>query len=232
MMTKMENAPERDEIEALLPWHAAGTLKPRDAARVEQALSQDPELARRFDLVREEFGETIHLNETLGAPSARAFEKLFAAIEKEAPVKRQVTLGFARFDFAGWISGMLSQFSPRTLAWSATAAVLAIALQAGLLAGMFMSERTTTGTFQTASREDVIPATQGSFVLVKFNPAVSVDDITKFLDANKASIADGPKGGLYRIRVAPTKLPKEELTRIVTRLQQETTVVGLILPTE
>jgi hypothetical protein len=34
-------------------------------------------------LVRQEIAETIHLNETLGAPSERAVEKLFAAIEAE-----------------------------------------------------------------------------------------------------------------------------------------------------
>jgi hypothetical protein len=33
--------------------------------------------------VREELAETIHLNETLGAPSARAMEKLFDAIDAE-----------------------------------------------------------------------------------------------------------------------------------------------------
>jgi hypothetical protein len=227
MMTKMENAPEREEIEVLLPWHAAGTLKPRDAARVEQALEQDAELTRRFNLVREELGETIHLNESLGAPSSRAFEKLFTAIEKEAPAKRQI-----RFDFAGRLSEFLGQFSPRTLAWSATAAVLAIALQAGLLAGMLVNERGGQTVFGTASHEDGVSTAQGSFVLMKFNPAVKADDITKFLDAHQATIADGPKGGLYRIRVAPTKLPQKELTKIVARLQQETNVVGLILPTQ
>jgi hypothetical protein len=74
---------ERHEIEALLPWHAAGTLSRRDADRVEQALAADRELARRYDLVRQELAETIHLNETLGAPSPRAMEKLFAAIDAE-----------------------------------------------------------------------------------------------------------------------------------------------------
>jgi hypothetical protein len=77
------NEKERHEIEALLPWHAAGTLSRRDADRVEQALADDCKLARRYDLVRQELAETIHLNETLGAPSARAMEKLFAAIEAE-----------------------------------------------------------------------------------------------------------------------------------------------------
>jgi hypothetical protein len=79
------NEKERHEIEALLPWYAAGTLSRRDADRVEQSLAGDCELARRYDLVRQELAETIHLNETLGAPSARAMEKLFAAINAEEP---------------------------------------------------------------------------------------------------------------------------------------------------
>ena len=83
MTTLNKEAPERQDIEALLPWHAAGTLSRRDADRVEQALAEDPELARRYDLVRQELAETIHLNETLGEPSARAIEKLFAAIDAE-----------------------------------------------------------------------------------------------------------------------------------------------------
>ena len=98
------NEKERYEIETLLPWHAAGTLSRRDADRVEQALADDCELARRYDLVRQELVDTIHLNETLGIPSARAAEKLFAAIDVEeagAPrrqrryISRPLSLGTA-----------------------------------------------------------------------------------------------------------------------------------------
>src|SRR5438046_10060257 len=81
-MNAINKEPEHREIEALLPWYAAGTLSRRDANRVEQALASDRELARQYDLVREELVETIHLNETLGAPSARAMERLFAAINR------------------------------------------------------------------------------------------------------------------------------------------------------
>ena len=70
-MNAINKEPEHQEIEALLPWHAAGTLSRRHANRVEQALAGDRELARQYDLVRDELIETIHLNETLGAPSAR-----------------------------------------------------------------------------------------------------------------------------------------------------------------
>src|ERR1700736_1556 len=82
-MNIINKEPERYEIEALLPWHAPGTLNRRDSDRVEQAIAGDRELARRYELVREELAETIHLNESLGAPSARAMEKLFAAIDAE-----------------------------------------------------------------------------------------------------------------------------------------------------
>jgi hypothetical protein len=74
---------ERHEIESLLPWHAAGTLDRSEAERVERALAEDSELAQRYEFVREELGVTIQLNESLGGPSARAMEKLFAAIDAE-----------------------------------------------------------------------------------------------------------------------------------------------------
>src|SRR5882724_12832176 len=45
MNTNTEKTPERDEIEALLPWHAAGTLSRRGADKMEQAIARDPELA-------------------------------------------------------------------------------------------------------------------------------------------------------------------------------------------
>ena len=82
-MNTIDKQPERHEIEVLLPWYAAGTLSRREADLVERVLAGDSELARRYDVVRQELAETIHLNETLGAPSARAMEKLFAAIDIE-----------------------------------------------------------------------------------------------------------------------------------------------------
>jgi hypothetical protein len=55
-----------------------------------------PRTRAQYDFVREELGETIHLNETLYAPSARAMEKLVAAIDAEAvraPRRRRRRIG-------------------------------------------------------------------------------------------------------------------------------------------
>ena len=109
-MTSEHKAAEADDIEELLPWHAAGTLSRRDAERVEAALARDPELARRYELVREELGATIHLNETLGAPSARAMQELFAKIDAE-PRRQRVSLGLG-----ARIAEFFAGLTPRTLA--------------------------------------------------------------------------------------------------------------------
>jgi hypothetical protein len=230
MMTKNEN--ERRDIEALLPWHAAGTLARRDAQRVEVALEQDRDLARQFELVREELSETIHLNETLGAPSARAMERLLAGIEAEGAKGRKRR----SFDLAAFIAERLALFSPRTLAWSATAAVLAIVLQGGLLAGLYIGEPGSEAppTYKTASAptRSLAPIT-GSYALIGFAPQASAADVTKFLEAHNVSVVDGPKpGGLYRIRVSPTALSKYELARIVKQMQDDSKIVRFVAATE
>ena len=220
-----QDAPERSEIENLLPWHAAGTLSRRDAQRVEDALAHDPELARRYALVRDELGETIHLNETLGAPSPRAMEKLFAAIDAE-PTRRPA----GSFNLGGRVSEFFASLSPRTLAWSASAAAIAILLQAGLLADIALKETKTAG-YETASAPTTDPGA-GAFTLIRFAPQASSDDITKFLESNKLSIAAGPMaGGFYKVRVAVTGIPKGELANIVKKLQADK-VVGFIATAE
>jgi hypothetical protein len=225
-MNAINKEPERQEIEALLPWHAAGTLSRRDADRVEQALAGDRELARRYDLVREELAETIHLNETLGAPSARAMEKLFAAIDAEEArsPRRQRS-----FDFAGRISEFLASLTPRALAWSATAAAVAILLQAAVIAAIVVKEGAPSGPSLASA------PSEGSFAVVRFAPQATANDITKFLGAYKATLVEGPLnmgGQLYRIRLSETKLPKDEVGKIVRQMQEESQIIGFIAAKE
>jgi hypothetical protein len=223
MNTKNKEA--HSDIEELLPWHAAGTLSRRDTQRVEEALARDPELARRFAMVREELGETILLNETLGAPSGHAMEKLFAKIDAE-PARKQAT----SLNLSARVTEFFAGFSPRTLAYAGSAAALAILLQAGIIASVMIKEKSADG-YETASAPSTDPGV-GAFTLIRFAPQASSDDITKFLEANKLQVAAGPmSGGLYKVRVAVTGLPKAELARIVKKLQEDK-VVGFIATTE
>lgn len=212
-----------DDIEVLLPWHAAGTLSRRDSARVEEALANDPELARRYALVRDELGETIVLNETLGAPSPHAMEKLFAKIDAGPKRKASLALG-AR------VTSFFAGLSPRTLAYAGSAAALAILLQAGFIASVMIKEKSAGG-YVTASAPSTDPGV-GAFTLIRFAPQATQDDVTKFLDSNKFAITAGPlPGGFYKVRVAVTGLPKAELATIVKKLQEDKTV-GFVATTE
>ena len=225
MNATANDAQERDQIEELLPWHAVGTLSRRDAQRVEQALEKDADLARRFALVREEMSETIHLNETLGAPSSRAMERLLAGIETESGPARQTRRSFS---LSAWISEQLSALSPRTLAWSATAAVLAIALQAGLLASMYAGR--SGSSFETASGRGAVG---GAYVLVSFAPQATVSEITNVLKTNGLTVVEGPRGdGFYKVQAVATAAPKEDATQVAARLSKGNPVVLFAAPSK
>jgi hypothetical protein len=216
------------EIEALLPWHAAGTLGARDTRRVDEALAADPVLARQYEAIREEYAETILLNENLGAPSSRAMQKLFAAIDAEparGPVAQKVS---------GRLAGFFASLSPRTLMASAAVGALALVLQAGVI-GTIMMQRGD-ALVETA---DPAPAPPGASpgappivtrsmgqdtaprLLVRFTPAAKVSDITALLDTYQATIVDGGKAGLFRLQLGRLPMTKEQVAGWVTRLQSE-----------
>jgi hypothetical protein len=223
MMNTQNKAAERQEIEALLPWHAAGTLNRRDAQKVEQALTDDADLATQYATVQQDLIETISLNESLGAPSARAMQKLMADIEADTATARRTQKSF---NLGAWLSDKVSSFSPRTLAWSATAAALAIVLQGGLLAGMFVSERQGSN-YETASYRSVTlsEVTPGTYAMISFAPQASIADVTKLLETYKMAVVEGPSGGgVYTVKVAMTGMPKEELARLVRKMQDEKSV--------
>jgi hypothetical protein len=205
-------------IEALLPWYAAGTLRRRDRQRVEEALRQDFGLARQVELVREELAETIHLNETLGAPRPHVADRLMAAIDAETDAARKRGAGAA----AGWLTGFFANLAPRTLAVAASFAVLAIALQAFMIVDVFTKPP---GSLEQASAGDT--HRHGTFAMVRFAQAASAAEITSFLHDYQAALVDGPtEGGLYRVRIAMKSLAKEELGKIIARMRQERVVAS------
>ena len=216
---------EPSEIEMLLPWHATGTLNARDARRVDDALARDPGLAKQYAAIQQEYAETIHLNESLGAPSARAMQKLFAAIDGEPVRKPSVS-----FNISARIAGFFAKLSPRTLAWSASLGALLLLLQAGVIGAVLMTKQN--APFQTASLSPNAPSpgapitrTLGSEppqrALVRFAPDARVADIMALLDHYQASIIDGARGGLFRLQFANRAMGRDEFASLMRKLQNE-----------
>ncbi len=203
---------EPDDIEGLLPWHATGTLNSRDARRVDDALKRDPELAKQYALIQDEIAETIHVNESLGAPSSRAMQKLFAAIEAE-PMRpaRMPTNVIAR------VTDIIVSLSPRTLAYSAAIGAIALVLQAGVIGAILT--KTLRGGYEIASAP--AQAARGTPILVRFQPDAKLSEITQFLDAYNASIVTGPKAGIFRVQVGDKTLPASDAEALLKKLQSE-----------
>jgi hypothetical protein len=224
---------EPSAIEMLLPFHAAGTLSARDARRVEDALASDPELARQYAVIREEYAETISLNESLGAPSARAMAKLFAAIDEEPVRKPSLSVSLS-----ARISEFFARLSPRTLAWSASLGAVALLLQAGVIGAVLMKNQT--ASFQTASlslnepsapiTRDLASSAAPTRALVRFAPEARIADITALLDNYQASIVDGAKGGMFRLQFGNKAMSKDETAGLLARLQREK-IVSLAVAT-
>jgi hypothetical protein len=231
MMAMSKKMLEQDpsEIEMLLPFHAAGTLNARDARRVEEALARDPELARQYAVIREEYAETIHLNESLGAPSARAMQKLFAEIDAEPARKPSAPL-----NLSARIAGFFAKLSPRTLAWSAGLGALALLLQAGVIGAVLV--KTQTATYQAASLSTNEPITRAvgpeapPRALVRFAPDARVADVTALLDNYQATIVDGAKGGMFRLQFGNRPMTKDEIAGLMNKLQNEK-IVSLAVAT-
>jgi anti-sigma factor RsiW len=217
-----------DDIEALLPWYAAGTLDSWEAGQVETALATDAELGRRLDLVREEMTEAIVLNEALGVPSSRVAERLFSAIDRERRTARDP----APSGLTSWFADL---FSPRVLALAAGAAVLMIAVEAGVIARLALQEHAPQGGgYLTQSIPADARTTRapdpGAFVRVSFSPQANMAEVTRFLDGRDAVIVEGPTAGLYRVRIGRNYVAKEELDRLVKEFQSASNIVASVMP--
>jgi hypothetical protein len=227
-MTTNEHRAEFDHVESLLPWYASGTLASEDIPRVERALAEAPELRRRYDLILEERSAVVAVNESLGAPSPRAIEKLFARLESAvagAPESRN-------FDVGSWLAARFSGWQPRSLVFAGMAAALVAMIEAGLLATIFFGAAQKGTTYQTASVSKTTAGQDGAFLLIAFLPDATAARILRFLEAHNASIIDGPAvGGIFRIRVSDRALTAKNLGAIVASMRAESTIVRFVAPT-
>ncbi len=228
-MSKKMLEQEPSEIEMLLPWHAAGTLNPRDARRVEEALARDPELARQYAAIREEYAETIDLNESLGAPSARAMQKLFAAIDAEPArkpsVSRNISARYLRVfrQPVAAHAGLVGE--PRRA--GAAAAGRRDRRGAGEEPARLVPDRV--AQHERAHHPRRLGPEAPPRALVRFAPDARVADITALLDSYQASIVD-TRGGMFRLQFGNKAMPKDEIAGLMNRLQGEK-IVSLAVAT-
>src|SRR3982750_2674495 len=161
---------EPGEIELLLPWHAAGTLNPRDARRVDEALARDPELAKQYAAIDAEPARAAG-SLPLSARIATFFESL-----SPRTLAWSASLGaIALVLQAGIIGAVLTKTQTAT----------------------FQTASLSTSAPITRDLGTTVPPARA---LVRFTPEARVVDITALLDGYQASIIGDAKGGMFRLQ--------------------------------
>jgi hypothetical protein len=118
------------------------------------------------------------------------------------------------FGLASHFAKLEHSFGRGTVVWLIGAVVLAITVQTAVTAVNVARER---GGYQVASE-----TTEGTVVAVRFAAQASMAEVTDFLKAYHANLADGPRpGNLYRLRIGETTLPAAERTKIVSQIARE-----------
>ncbi len=222
---------EREALELLLPWYAAGTLEEEERRRVEAALESDAGLADSLALVRQDREAALELiaEEPVPTSMAARFEAALNATPHPAethqarPARSLQEGPLARF--GAWLSQLLS---PPRLAVAALAAALLIAVQAGLLVSLIGTGEDGNG-FTVASEEDEGAQAGGLAVLVQFAPDLDMAALAAFLDRAGGRIVDGPlPGGLFKLRFAEAA----DQDALAARLRAEPALFALVLPSE
>ena len=152
-------------------------------------------------MIREEYAETIDLNESLGAPSARAMQKLFAAIDAEPARKPQASLAISRRGSPAFSQACRRGRWPGRRA----SARWRLLLQAGVIGAVLMKNQAVhlpdrVVEHERADHARVLGPEAPPRALVRFAPDARIADITALLDNYQASIVDGAKGGMFRLQ--------------------------------
>ena len=221
MTNEPEALSERDEIEALLPWYVMGTLDLNSRARVERYVKAHPEIRAHLAFARVESKSTIAANEAIPPPSPQALERLRSNIA--ATLQRQplsAVLSQLSERFKDWIAGL----APPQFAFATALTALLILVQATAI-GALVLERTTTPAYQTAGGGKSTEA--GIELLVRFSDRATIGEIDALLNKLDALVIDGPRDGLYRLRLPDTG---DEGRKAAIKALQQSGAVTIILP--
>jgi hypothetical protein len=220
MADETERLSERDEIEALLPWYVTGRLDAATRARVDRYMRDHPEAEHHLALAREESDATVTANEAIKAPGRAALDRLRASIAA-APRRKPLGAGLGTLAerFSDWLAGL----APPQLALAAAVALLVL-LQAAAI-GALVLERAGAPTYQTAGGGQT---TEKSFeLLVGFSDTATMGDIAALLKRLDAVVIDGPKAGLYRLRLPDNG---EEARQAAIAALHQSGMVTAVLP--
>lgn len=220
MNTDTNGLLEREEIEMLLPWYVTGKLDRHDTKHVEAYLASHPELQSQLDLIQDEQTRTSALYDKITGPSPEFDDRLMGEIERQShgPLHSLRNL-FAR------IIAFFDVPSSGAMRWAGAAAAIIIVVQAIAITTLVTTRDG--GQYLRASGPEGTHAT-GTYVLVKFTKGATSSEISEALTDLRMTIAGGPSGGLFVIRVGSDTMSATDRDKQIAALRKRNDIVAFV----
>ncbi|HRF62200.1 MAG TPA: zf-HC2 domain-containing protein [Candidatus Competibacter sp.] len=202
-----------DEIEALLPWYANGTLTVAETATVERHLAHCP--ACRADLEQcRALVTAVQRNEESWQPAPGGFDRLMAEIDrleaKPTPAKTSSSSLLQRI--LDWL-----QATPNPVRWTLALESMAVAALLLIVATPMLR---TVPEYETLSSGAEQPATKEPHLRVVFADAATVGEIRQLLRDIDGNIVAGPTAlGVYTVALPATDHSDRALAQALANLR-------------
>jgi len=223
--TRGPENPERQEVEALLPWYATGRLAADEQEMVSRFLESDPELAKQLEAIERERSAVDTFNREIEAPTERALGRVIAEIQSPTAVREPTPARVAASpsllsSVMSSLRDLVLQPTPMALRYAGAAAAIIIVVQAVGIGFLLDGDPGPTETYQTATTgPGAAPAADGPLLLIAFEDDVVIAEITDLLSEAKLRVVDGPRaGGLYVVRVDRPEIEPDDLQPIIDNL--------------
>ncbi len=223
----MQHSPplaQADEIEAMLPWFVTDRLTSSEQTHLAACFEAYPSAASHVALAREERIISIIVNEAIAGPSSSALDRLMTAVAATPQPRRWIVPSVASIwhQAAAFFAG----FSPRTLGIAAATAAFILAAQAITISTLLPRNE---DKFSTAFGDSPVRNVSGGFeLLVALQPSVTAAALTSALAEFNAVVIDGPKGGLYRLRVGSGKIAHDVAAQTTANLKARQDVFAFV----
>ncbi|MBK8184978.1 MAG: zf-HC2 domain-containing protein [Candidatus Competibacteraceae bacterium] len=207
-----------EQIVALLPWRANGTLSPAETARVEQHLAACPDC--RAELAQcQALAAAVQDNTASWQPAPGSFERLMAQINqleaKPAPVKPRPPTLFQRIQ--DWFGA-----TPNPIRWTLGLESLAVA---ALLFFVLLPGLPTATNYETLSTGPAPTVASGHRLRLVFSESATIGEIQRLLQDIDGHIIAGPTAlGVYTVALPATGQSEQSLANTLTSLRARSQV--------
>jgi Putative zinc-finger len=207
----------------LLPWLANESITGREAARLEEHVSECAECRRELELQRK-LRSAMRAEEAVVIAPQTSLQKLIQRIEAEDIDAAAAPQGDLRE--LSKLATPSAPAAPHWPRWFTMAAVVQGIVIAGLLASLWLLSHQTLREPRFTTLSSPAFVAQGPVLRVVFAEHTSVDEINDMLRSIDAQIVAGPsEAGVYTLAVQADPAQPDRLGRALTRLRADPKVV-------